>query len=319
MMYFKEDNGNEYRFVRVNPEKLSPNAFLGAFPSDVTKEQTMYIAKLFLTMIGHKERLFLIDYKKRMGYEFDTHYDRPTFKESDIFQSLLNEIRTKLDFGYERAYECTQIAFLTSDRIAIEMAKKQAAEYEKKRIEEENKNPNWIPVGYHHVTGNLKTGYVVADEYGNEFTYIPYMDIYISRYEISRDSRGNARSIPGMRAWVNVKYREALTAAETFDPENNSTLLGSLEQIIDAIKMAKGSLVAKYSGKAEIKTGTRTENMDYNIDCLIGNHFCMLKTKDRKNYGKKIDGASYLNKHSGMYDGVTAPSKEIGFRICLKK
>ena len=98
MMYFKDDNGNEYRFVRVNPAKLSPNAFLGAFPSDVTKEQTVYIAKLFLTMIGHKERLFLIDYKKRMGYEFDTHYDMPTFKESDIFQSLLNEIRTKLDF-----------------------------------------------------------------------------------------------------------------------------------------------------------------------------------------------------------------------------
>lgn len=321
MIYFKGEYGKVFRFMKVNPSDFTPETLIGSFPQYVTKENALALAKLFLTILGYEEIMFLIEETGEGVYEFTAYYDTPTFKESEIFNNVVKAFRKTTNYNYKDAFKCARMVLLACADVTS--AKKSATKYVEKLRKEENERPQWIPVGYHHVTGNMKTGYVVADRNGNEFTYIPYIDIYISRYEISRNSSGDPRSIPGMKAWVNLKYNEALEVAENFDPGNKSSLLRSLKRVQDAIDMATGisSFGGRndYEGSFEIKTGLMAECMKYNVDCLTGNHYCMLKTEKLLNRGKKIGGSSYVRNADNYSVKPKAPSREIGFRICLTR
>lgn len=321
MIYFKGDYGEVYRFMKVNPSDFTPETLIGSFPQYVTRERALALAKLFLTILRYEESVFLIEKTKGKVYQFTSYYDIPTFKESEIFSDIVNAFRRETNYSYENALNCALMVLLACEDVTS--AKKSATKYVEKLREEEEKKPQWIPLGYHHVTGNMKTGYVVADSSGNEFTYIPYIDIYISRYEISRNSSGDPRSIPGMKAWVNLKYNEALEAAENFDPRNKSSLLRSLKAVQGAIEMATGISGIRrclgYDGRIEIKTGSMSNCMYYNVDCLTGNHYCMLKTEKILNKGKKIGGSSYAYDPDEYSVKPKAPSREIGFRICLTR
>ena len=89
--------------------------------------------------------------------------------------------------------------------------------------------PDWIPAGFEYFTGDLETGYVVKDKKGNEFTYCPATNEYISRYEISKGDDGTPMSIPGKDAWVNITQEEAKRLAKSFSVDGTSNLIGNSE------------------------------------------------------------------------------------------
>lgn len=69
--------------------------------------------------------------------------------------------------------------------------------------------PDWMPLGYSHKTGTLETGYVIADDKGNEYVYIPSGDYYVSRYIISKGKDNYPMSISGKEPWCNLTLNEA--------------------------------------------------------------------------------------------------------------
>ena len=113
------------------------------------------------------------------------------------------------------------------------------------------KKPTYIPEGFLHKTGTYESGYVISDEYGNEFVWVPvesgkltrknssknqYKEtdstskalvnsvaknygFYISRYEASKadyDGTIIAGSFSDVEPWNNVNYTEAKKVAEMF-------------------------------------------------------------------------------------------------------
>lgn len=60
-------------------------------------------------------------------------------------------------------------------------------------------SPKRIPKGFRYLTGNLRTGYVITDDDGNEFVYLPESNVYISRYPISQTSTGKLVSVSNAR------------------------------------------------------------------------------------------------------------------------
>lgn len=60
-------------------------------------------------------------------------------------------------------------------------------------------SPKRIPKGFRYLTGTLRTGYVITDDDGNEFVYLPKSNVYISRYPISQTSTGKLVSVSNAR------------------------------------------------------------------------------------------------------------------------
>lgn len=260
-------------------------------------------------------------------YELTFYYGNPSFEESKIFKKMIEVLRAS-GMTEDTAYECATSVFF---------AKEEAEEYRKKAADEkarinsiaQEKLP-WMPAGYMYYTGNMYEGIVIADKYGNQFTYVPYLDIYVSRYEISKGNNGYPASVPDRRAWVNVSYKEAYNAAKSFDPSANSNLLtaGICKRIMRAITQKTqidNHIILRCLTGIEFRTGASPQSMIYNIDCLVGNHYCMLLSEK---HSKKVPvyGTSYKTGNENILsilangvDYMAVPSKEIGFRICLRR
>lgn len=119
------------------------------------------------------------------------------------------------------------------------------------KLVEEEKKPTYIPEGFEYLTGTVDTGYVITDQYGNEFVWVPvesgiltrknskksnYAEkessakalvnsvaknygFYISRYEAGKAELENniiAVSFKGIVPWYNATYKEALEKSEEF-------------------------------------------------------------------------------------------------------
>lgn len=195
--------------------------------------------------------------------------------------------------------------------------------------------PDWIPAGFKYHTGDLETGYVVKDKKGNEFTYCPAIDQYISRYEISKGDDGDPMSVPGKNAWVDIDYAEAKGLAKFFVANGKSGLISDsdwskmcefLATKIDRILIFKDStsIGAYRNNGREVRTGENSNFMIYNIDCLAGNHWCI--TDDFNEYGSLlIRGGSYAENGDCVpmvdTDDICAMDRyyNVGFRIVLKK
>ena len=112
--------------------------------------------------------------------------------------------------------------------------------------EASDKNP-YMPTGFSHVGGDVETGYVIQDRYGNEYVWVPVADgklirntmldsnyeesnstaselvnsvaknygFYIARYEASAyevNGEKIACSLGNKSPWTNVNYTDALSA-----------------------------------------------------------------------------------------------------------
>lgn len=242
----------------------------------------------------------------------------PSFEEYNFKCNLVNLLIRK-GFTAEDANECTDSMLTTT----VEAS--------------QSKEPLWIPEGFEYYTGDLDVGYVVKDKKGNEFTYMPATDEYISRYEISKGNDGfTPMSVPGKHAWTNITQAEAKKLATSFAPDCNSDLIkdydewGKMCEFIST-KISK-SLVyndstpigAYCNNGGKVNTGDNPKFMIYNIDCLAGNHWCI--TNEKNEYlNIVVCGGSYNNYGSNKpmmsYCGIN-PSDgydNVGFRIVLKK
>lgn len=153
--------------------------------------------------------------------------------------------------------------------------------------------PNWIPTGFSHVEGNLNTGYVVRDDNGNEFVYLPEYDIYVSRYEISKTSSGRYVSIPNANSHLISRYNrpenkayDVAASFQNFDFEN-----------VDDNKVSKNYLVRPLESYSSIVKTINDKIEDgmifqkdspYNIS-LKNCH--LLFTKDEEPINDPNDGA----------------------------
>ena len=241
----------------------------------------------------------------------------PSF-ETYNFKEKLAEILVAKGFEMADANECVEAMLTTVEPI-------------------QSKKPLWTPEGFEYYTGDLDTGYVVKDKKGNEFTYMPATDEYISRYEISKGDDGiTPMSVPGKPAWTNITHSEAQKVAQSFAPNCNSDLIkdyNDWKKICDFIASKIGkSLVydnstaigAYYNNGGEVNTGENPTFMIYNIDCLAGNHWCY--TNEVNEYlNIVICVGSYGN--DGGYEPMVSRfdvhpnirNDLVGFRIVLKK
>lgn len=307
-MIFLNGLHNNVRIKKVSPCDVEAEDITVIFSKYVEPTLAGGLAAIYKSIIGNQEFLILGDAQKI--YEVSFNEDKPELKVSEKFEKMMTVLTTA---GLDEAQSLTCIFEIFFADEGTESARK-------KKICKEK--PAWMPSGYKYLTGDMYTGFVIVDDCGNEFTYVPYMDIYVSRYEISLNKNHTIASIPDKNAWVNVSYKEAYKAAKNFDPENKSDLLDSVKQIIEAISKKTGKEYPRvvYSGNVELKTGVMPENMLYNIDCLVGNHYCIIKTDSSGHY-KHAFGASYktFRKIIGDSCSFSSPSPEVGFRICLRR
>lgn len=126
-------------------------------------------------------------------------------------------------------------------------------EIEVKNIKEKekDKNPTYIPEGFSHKEGTLDTGYVITDQYGNEFVWVPVKSgiltrknskknqyeesdvsakalvnsvatnygFYIARYESSKVDFGGtivSTTLAETKPWNNISFTEAKEYSESF-------------------------------------------------------------------------------------------------------
>ncbi len=126
-------------------------------------------------------------------------------------------------------------------------------EIEVKNIKEKEKekNPTYIPEGFSHKEGTLDTGYVITDQYGNEFVWVPVESgiltrknskksqyeesdvsakalvnsvatnygFYIARYESSKVDFGGtivSTTLAETKPWNNISFTEAKEYSESF-------------------------------------------------------------------------------------------------------
>lgn len=160
-----------------------------------------------------------------------------------------------------------------------------------KRLEERI----WIPNGFKYWEGDLDTGFVVKDKDGNQFVYLPEIDQYISRYEISKGKYGAPKSISGRKPWVSLNYYDARKVAQFFSvrysewnsdyddefgfkyDEFTSDLIDNWNKIAGFIsrKTKKRFFPIKEIYKTgQVLTGEIPELMIYNIDALVGANWC---------------------------------------------
>ena len=131
-------------------------------------------------------------------------------------------------------------------------------------IREISSNNPYIPEGFEHVGGEVENGFIIQDQFGNQYVWVPvptgiltrttlmnseYQEtsglatklvnsvaqnygFYIARFEASvfeKDGKKGAASISGQIPWSNVNYQEAynasLVAAEIFGYTDVSTSL----------------------------------------------------------------------------------------------
>lgn len=251
-------------------------------------------------------------------YKLVLNNNVPSFEEYDL-KGTLAKVLIEKGFTVADANECVDSMLATT-------------------VESNQTNkPSWIPEEFEYYTGDLDTGYVVRDKKGNEFTYMPATDEYISRYEISKGDDGvTPMSVPGRPAWTKITQDEAIKVAKSFAPNCNSNLIEDYEywkKMCEFIsnKIDK-SLVyddstpigAYYNNGGEVNTGKNPAFMVYNIDCLAGNHWCITKEKHKDgiivicggsydfngNYGPMVSHFNILHNFSCNY---------VGFRIVLKR
>lgn len=311
MIIFK-DRDRDVRVKKVVPCDVEAEDITVIFSKYVEPSLAGGLAAIYKSVIGNQEFIILKDNGKI--YELSFNEDKPEIEVSEKFEKMMT-VLTTTGLNEMQSLGCIFDVFFANE-VADSGRKKKLS----------NEKPTWMPSGYKYLTGDMYTGFVIVDDCGNEFTYVPYMDIYVSRYEISLNKNHTIASLPEKDAWVNVKYKEAYNAAKNFDPKNKSDLLDSVEQIVEAISKKTGKKYPEtvYCGNVELKTGSMPENMLYNIDCLVGNHYCILKSK--KNvysstyaYGKSYkDGKKYMLFHGDMM-AFSRPSPDIGFRICLRR
>ncbi len=241
----------------------------------------------------------------------------PSFEECNIKKDVVNALMEN-GFTEADAIECAEALFATETTKNATISK-----------------PDWIPAGFEYFTGDLETGYVVKDKQGNQFTYCPETNEYISRYEISMGDDGAPMSIPGKYAWVSITQEEAKKLAKSFSADGTSNLIGNSEwnklceflstKIYRALVFDDStSIGAYYNNGGEVRTGENPNFMIYNIDCLAGNHWCITNDINPKGY-VVLRGGSYC------IDGIAMPMAstcyiepdsshgDAGFRIVIKK
>ena len=309
--------GRELSIIRVNGSSLTVEKVKKSLEGYIPERYIKPMAETACRIFANREYVF-IDSDDEM-YELSYEGKQLSLKTSKMCTAMVLTVSRDIsEDGKSNLYDFARKTIIACDYARIRKFE---------NCKENNPKAPWIPKGYHHVTGDTYTGYVVSDKIGNEFTYIPYLDIYVSRYEISKGSAGEARSVPKARVWTNVSFKEASKAARKFDPVNKSSLLSSIVDVENAVKehlqhVKFGTkVVFTYSGVTEIKTGAIPENMVYNLDCLYGNHYCIVDNGTREG---TAEGSSYKDSKGYddtyiMSDSHAVPSKETGFRICLRR
>ena len=132
---------------------------------------------------------------------------------------------------------------------------------EVKNIREASSSEPYIPEGFSHIEGEVETGYVIEDKFGNQFVWVPvpsgkltrntlantkYEDtistlgnsvaqnygFYIARYEASIYDRNGVRMVASMKdkmPWTNITYSDAAQMASnmatSFEYEDCETAL----------------------------------------------------------------------------------------------
>lgn len=167
-------------------------------------------------------------------------------------------------FADNKDYEVTENGKYEFKAVGVNGAKSKLAIEVKNIREISAKNP-YIPDGFEYVTGEVDTGYVIQDRYGNQYVWVPvesgiltrttlanreYEDsnstatglvnsvaknfgFYIARFEASAYQANDIRfagSVEDQMPWTNITYQDALEAAT-----NTATALEYPTDIVTAL------------------------------------------------------------------------------------
>ena len=297
------------RIIKLNPNETNVERLVTVLLKYCDSFTADRIATTFITQLYNDNDILLIVFDRNRIYEYSERVLSHHFIESEFIKTIGRILEAN---GIKNPNCLVELLFTAgyTNETDAEISKRKSAI----RMEQ----PSWIPIGYQHIEGDMLTGYVISDVYGNEFTYIPYLEEYISRYEISKDVFGKPASIAGQKVWTNISYKQAMKVARNFDPLAHSDLLEDISKIGEAIKQKSGIHYPEdvYKGRLYLRTGAIPENMIYNIDCLTGNYRCITHQYKTNSICDCIDGKSYYEDDND--DDIKLPNKYYGFRIRLR-
>lgn len=309
--------GNTEITIREMPPRLNRQSVENALLEYVGRRAVKDIATAVMELALNDNQI-IAEIPNSNVYKLVLNNGVPSFEEYN-FKGNLAKVLIEKGFTEADANECVDSMFATTEE------------------QSQSKKPLWIPKGFEYYTGDLDRGYVVKDKKGNEFTYMPATDEYISRYEISKGDDGvTPMSVPGKPAWTKITPDDAKKVAKSFAPNCNSDLIkdyndwGKMCEFLST-KIGK-SLVyddstpigAYCNNGGEVNTGKNPAFMVYNIDCLAGNHWCITNEKTEESYIVICGGSfsNYGNNRPMMSRNIINPDfgcNLVGFRIVLKK
>ena len=167
-------------------------------------------------------------------------------------------------FADSKEYEVTENGKYEFKAVGVNGAKSKLS-IEVKNIREVSASNPYMPDGFEYVTGEVDSGYIIQDRYGNQYVWVPvesgiltrttltdreYEDsnstatglvnsvaknfgFYIARFEASAYQANDVRfagSVEGQMPWTNITYHDALEAAN-----NTAKALEYPEDIITSL------------------------------------------------------------------------------------
>ena len=313
--------GNTEITIREIPISLNEQTIENAILKYIGRREVKDIVTAVMELTV-KDNQIILQMPNNKMYKLVINDGVSSFEEYD-FKSNLAKVLIEKGFEEVDANEC--VAFMLAT----------IAEPSPESIQ--TNKPLWIPEGFEYYTGDLNIGYVVRDKKGNEFTYMPATDEYISRYEISKGYDGvTPMSVPGKPAWTCITQREAKKVARSFAPNCNSDLIkdyndwqkmcGFLStKIGKALVYNDSTQIGAYNNNGgEVNTGENPAFMLYNIDNFAGGTWCITNeiTEDLDTF---ICGGSFCTNGdvdtmaSRDYVGYNARNVDVGFRIVLRR
>ena len=170
------------------------------------------------------------------------------------------------------------------------------------------KNP-FVPQGFAYVTGEWNTGFVIADEFGNEFTWVPvgWLESNGTLDGISFDSKF------GLRNWYNYDFSKEgwheevpsyiLTSINTWGGFYFSSYTASIENGKIVFKIGYLPLIKKSFDEAmELEATFKTNSAEVNHCLMLGSAYdsvCQWIIQDKtKTKSEIVDDSTYLGNYA---------------------
>ena len=290
------------------------------------------------------EKIICVECKEKM-FEIVVKNETPYIEEiraKKVFEEILEKYKISKESAEQCANKLFKLALLSERRNTTIWNCKHASNCENKNSNVHNsavkynykpnkeyeyiaKKPTWMPEGFKYYMGDIDSGYVIKDNDGNEYTYNPDSENYVSRHIISKSPAGTPMSLIGQDDWTNISFNEARKIAKKF-AENADVISMDEYYIWKQFMMAKSREINNTNFISH--TRSYNENSEKYMEQFSIYNICFKKENHMIWTTEKIDGLYLVvntlpYKHSiktqTEYADPNKESESIGFRIVLYK